>query len=132
MKTEIKSTELILETWKMGVENLLFPDFIINDLQPVKILDAWDDDLPKIRTELRVDVDIFINRIFELETPQELWTLLRKTDQKIMALYYDRILAATYTLDQIKQENEFADVPESWDTLNRALLFQKPFLLGPY
>lgn len=131
MKTEIKSTGLILETWKMGVENLLFPDFLINELQPVKIIDEWEDDLQKIREKFRDDVDVFIERIFDLETPQELWILIRKTDPTIMALYYDRILAATYSLDQIKQEKEFAAVPESWDTLNRALLFQKPFLLVP-
>lgn len=127
MKTEFKNTELILETWKAGVNALLFPDILIKELNPVFILDELDDDLPDMREKFRDDVDVFISRVFELEIPQELWTLLRKTDPKIVALYYDRILAATYSLEIVKKKAPEAEVPESWNTLSRLLLFQKLF-----
>ena len=124
---KIMNTEHLLETWKAGIDALIFPPGLVEDLKPDEHLDVLGDDLSGTREKFRDDVDVFISRIFELDTPQDLWTLLRKTDPTTVSLYYDRILAATYSLEQIKQEKPFADVPESWDTLSRMLLFQKPF-----
>jgi len=114
-------------TWKAGVDALLFPPDLVKDLHPDEYLGVFGENLPDIREKFRDDVDIFIGSIFELENPETLWKLLRKTDPRIMALYYDRILAANHSLERVRNQKSVVNVPESWDTLSRMLLFQKLF-----
>jgi len=46
MKMKYINTELLLETWKAGVKNLLFPGDLIAKIKPDAILDQWGDELP--------------------------------------------------------------------------------------
>lgn len=127
MKMKYENIDLVIATWRAGVENLLFPPDVVDELDPAAKLDGWGDELPVIREEYRDKVDAFIDSVFELETPPSLWSLLRKTDPMLVAFYYDRILAATFSLEQVKQTMPVVQVPESWETLSRLLLFQKLF-----
>ena len=118
---------LLLETWKVGVNVLLFPDDIASELRPDVLLEKWSDIMPSTREQRRDEVDFFVAQVLDADTPEGLWTLLRKTDPELVALYVDRLEAATFALMQIAQE-DFGEVcvPESWYELTKRLLYQKP------
>jgi len=118
---------LLLETWKVGVNALLFPDDIGRELRPDVLLEKWSDIMPSIRERRRDEVDFFVAQVLDADTPEGLWTLLRKTDPELVALYVDRLEAATFVLIQLVKEGfEEVCVPASWHELTKRLLYQKP------
>lgn len=126
MKMKYIETELLHKTWLAGIENVLFPSSLIKELHSQDILEKWDD-LPFKREQYRDQVDVLIAKVIDSDTPEYVQVLLRKTDPKIVALYFDRLVAASFALDMIRQQMKVAEIPESWETTIRLLLFQKLF-----
>ena len=127
IKTEYISTELLLETWLALVNALLFPPFLEDELRPFDLLNAWGDTLQGKREAYRAEVDLLIDRLLEIDTPEVLWQTVREIDPTLSALYFDRILAATYSLETVKKTASAVEIPESRQTLTAFLLLQKLF-----
>ncbi len=126
MKLRYMNSLLLLETWKAGVETLFFPESLVQELRPGDHLDSLDD-LPLERERHRKKIDAFIDQVFEIDIPENYWSLLRKTDQKLVSLYFDRILSATFAIEHAIRGKEVVEVPASWTTLSYMLLSQKLF-----
>ena len=127
MKTRNINTDLLFQSWVAGVESLLFPDELLRELDPRSLIDQWDNSLPDMREKNRDDVDSLVILLLECCTPPELWSKLRETDPTLIALYYDRILAGSFALDQVRQQMKTAEIPESWEETISLLLLQKLF-----
>jgi len=125
MKTRIVDTRYLLEIWKMSIETMFFPDVLFNELRPDKQIEVWGDKLSYMREQLRSEVDAFIERLFEYNECEELWKILRKTDPRIVSLYFDRLNVATLALKDSVQGQEFVMIPDSWPTFVAQALFQK-------
>jgi len=102
----------------------LFPEELFDKLRPLDILNAWGDELPLIREELRAQVDAFIEQSLDCYTPAGHWLSLCKIDPRVMALYCDRLNAATFSLKLQVREKEAVEIPDSWPTVVGLLLFQ--------
>ena len=102
----------------------LFPDSLLADLRPAEIIDAWGESLPVMREKLRPDVDAFIERVLDFDKQEQMWPALREIDPRIMALYYDRLCAATFFLKTLREEKDVTVIPASWPTAVASLLFQ--------
>jgi len=125
MKTRIVGTEYLLEMWRMSVEGMFFPDSLFNELRPDKQIETWGNKLSDMREKLRSDVDSFIERLFEYDTLEELWKTLHETDPKIVALYFERLNAATFALNDSVDGKDVVSIPDSWPTFVALMLFQK-------
>lgn len=109
----------------MSIEATFFPDALFNELRPDKQIELWDDELPIMRECLRAEVDAFIERLFDFDKPEELWKALRKTDPRIVSLYFDRLNAATFALKLTLRDVQSVQIPDSWPTFVAQALFQK-------
>ncbi len=127
IKTRHIHTELLLETWLATVSTLLFPSFLEDELRPFDLLNEWGDTLRGKREAYRVEVDLLIDRLLEIDIPENYWQVLREVDPTISALFFDRIQEATYGLETIKKAASVTEIPESPQTLIAFLLLQKLF-----
>jgi len=125
MKTKIINMEHLKAIWDAGVKNILFPDALVNKLNPQKIIDAQGDNFPAIRESRRAEIDAVIEELISSDTPEMLSARLLEIDPMIVALYFDRIQAATFALGSA--DSEIVEIPESWYTLISFLLQQKLF-----
>jgi len=126
MELRYINSELLLQAWLAGVENILFPSALVEELKPHNLVDGLEN-LQATRESMRNDVDVYISEILALDTPEELWTKLRQTDPMLVALYFDRIEVACLALERTLKDMPVVEIPESWDTTVRFLLFQKLF-----
>jgi hypothetical protein len=124
MKMRTVTTEYLLAMWEGAISMTLFPEALFDKLRPLDILNSWGDDLPAMREKCRAQVDTFIEQVLDCDTPEEHWKSLGRIDSKIMALYCDRLNAATYALKALKKEKEAVEIPSSWTTLVAQLLLQ--------
>ena len=125
MKMRYIKTDLLLKTWLAGVDTVLFPPALIAELRPASLLEQPDFDLAGEREKNRARVDELINEIVGY-TPEMLCQELRKIDQSLAALYYDRIRTATFALEQFPPDH-VVEIPDSWYESVRLLLHQKLF-----
>ena len=125
MKMRYIKTDLLLKTWLAGVDTVLFPPALAAELKPESLLDRLGFDLPGEREKNRARVDEVINEIVGY-TPEMLCQELRKIDQSLAALYYDRIRTATFALEQFPPDH-VVEIPDSWYESVRLLLHQKLF-----
>ena len=126
MKMRYIKTDLLLKTWLAGVDTVLFPPALIAELRPETFFEQPGFDLPGEREKNRARVDALIARLIDSDTPQILHEELRKTEPSLTALYYDRIQAATFALEQ-RPQDQIVEIPDSWYELVRLLLHQKLF-----
>jgi hypothetical protein len=127
IKTRFIQTELLQQTWLDGVNRLLFPPALVDELRPFELLALWADDLPAKRRAYRLQVDFFVDKLLKIETPEGFWRALREADPRLVALYFDRIQAANLALERIKKTVPVAEIPDSWQTTVSFLLLQKLF-----
>jgi len=129
MKMKIEKVSHILAVWKAGITKFLFPDFLVSELDPVKILEDRGHLLPPIREQYRPQMDALVDKILDSDVPASIWSRLRKVDPMLMALYFDRVQAATHALEKLSspEKPEYGQFPDSWHALSRLLLMQKPF-----
>ena len=69
-------------------------------------------------------MDLFIEQVLDCCTPEEHWSSLGRIDPKVMALYCDRLNAATFALKHTRDEKEAVEISSSWPTVVASLLFQ--------
>lgn len=109
----------------MSIEAMFFPDTLFEELRPDRQIELWDDELPVMRESLRAKVDEFVDGLFDFDNPEELWSALRKTDSRIVALYFDRLNAATFALKESLKGKDLVQIPDSWPTTVALLLSQR-------
>ncbi|MFA4916976.1 MAG: hypothetical protein WC560_09940 [Syntrophales bacterium] len=122
MKTQFINNKDLLTLWEVTISATLFPKVLIDELRPFDMLDDWGDNLPVMRQRLQLEVDAFIERVLTFNNTPELWSALRELDPSVMALYCDRLNAATYALQNLNVE--MVEIPASWSTFIAQLLFQ--------
>jgi hypothetical protein len=125
MKTRFIRTALLIPIWEGSIKSLLFPDVLVNELMPESQLYTWGDNLPVMRNDLRLQVDEFVDGLFDFEKEEELWQKLRETDPRIVSLYYDRLNVASIVLRQTLKDKEAVEIPESWPTFVALMLYQR-------
>ena len=127
MKTQFIKTALLIPMWEVSIEDMFFPEKLAKELLPEKQLNAWGEDLPVMRDRLRLQVDEFVDGLFDFEEPEELWQKLRETDSRIVSLYYDRLDVASIVLKQVLKDKEAVEIPASWSTFVALMLCQRLF-----
>lgn len=125
MKTRFIETKVLLPMWEAAIETAFFPQKLMAVLAPEKQLSAWGDELPVMRDLLRYQVDAFVDGLFDYDKPEELWQTLRETDPRIVALYYDRLNAATFAMRIALRGREAVEIPVSWPTFVAQMLYQR-------
>jgi len=125
MKTRLINADLLKAVWDESVKSVLFPDVLVNTLNPQKIIDAQGENFPAIRESRRNEIDAIIDDLVSSDTPEMLSARLLELDPMIAALYFDRIQAASFALETFDLET--VEIPESWYTLTLLLLQQKSF-----
>jgi len=125
MKKKVIESAHFYNVWRTGVEELLFPGSLVKELNPSKILEDWGERVIQKRIIHRAAVNDLIEKIVDFDVLESIWSILLQAPPDIMALYYDRVEAATHALDYAKDKKEYFEIPESWETVVRGLLLQK-------
>ena len=127
MKTKYIKSDHLFSVWTTGVEELLFPRHLVKELNPAKTLEDWGYSVIEKRKVHRAAVDSLINKLLDRYTPEYILNTLRQTDPTIVALYFDRVEAATHALETVIKEKKMCEIPESWHSVVSGLLLQKIF-----
>jgi len=122
-KKSFVKTEQVLQIWQKGVDQILFPPHLVKEFAPDIVLDKITGSKVALRREYEDAVDTLIGEVLRISGSVR--EIFLQTDPMTLALYYDRILGATFALENLAKEGPVIQIPESITGLIRLLLFHK-------